>query len=885
MKITSIKTNLKKISISPPSAPLKKRTSNKKLDLSYQSDYSSLYNENNILNKNDLENEEYGYELDQSYDKNINIIQGNYNILCSNEKSNGENIEKNINKINKNNFIFKNERKILKYNINNIKDILPSYNINNNNGFIDNNSKYNDSNNINKEEYLYKDNIINQLKQYNYLDILKETLNNNCINDNNKYNIENNNNTDLISICNNYRAENKKIKKSIILQQILINEMKKEIETYKLEIENSTNKFLKEKKELNKIIENQKKEIDSIKKLNNIENDKFNGKKNREEINNCSIGQEENKNNLKEKNNIIKDIQNKNLNIIKINKDNTNNFIGDNNIIKEENFVKLINNSYMTIKQISNNIKFFNDNNLDDENIITKNLKDFIEHINSDNNGNISINDKLTIINEFNNIIKLELDLLFKYISNNNNTNLENLISDVDKSNNLNLNSNNLLPPENGQNNIRNSKVNTDNKKYYNNKIFKKIDIIINKNKLVKTNTIIDNLAKSKRFLNDNNRYKNINKSSDENVINKKNKSINNKIALSSNLLEKNSIVYKSNLSPLSLESSLNASNHNNFNSNYDRIMNKILDKNDIEENALNKIKNTKLNLKVKELADLITNNEPLNKKLKESNKSPPNSTFFKKFKKYKIPVPEDIKVSNTYNTNKIPVLNYINTNRNKFNEKRYRPIYKNTSGISGINHLNYTFDKIPVLSKHKTLNIKKNTSLSNNNVIKKIERNKISQLEYIKTDIKNNAEYIKITDIFKNSSNSNKISNSNTIDSKRNIEIIVDNIDKTPDKSLSSLENNSKYFNVKSNDNINDKNKPKIIIKPLKAKNKIISDLNGLTNEVMKPSFLKNNITMNMNINNNVEKDKGKPIFKEIKKLNLNLKTEIGEKKEKDEN
>ena len=247
MKITSIKTNLKKISISPPSAPSKKRSSNKKLDIPYKSDYSTLYNENNLLNKNDFENEEYGYELDQSYDKNINIIQGNYNILCSNEKSNGENIEKNINKINKNNFIFKNERKILKYNINNIKDILSSYNINNNNGFIDNNSKYNDSNNINKEEYLYKDNIINQLKQYNYLDILKETLNNNCINDNNKYNIENNNNPDLLSICNNYRAENKKIKKSIILQQILINEMKKEIETYKLEIENSTNKFLKEK--------------------------------------------------------------------------------------------------------------------------------------------------------------------------------------------------------------------------------------------------------------------------------------------------------------------------------------------------------------------------------------------------------------------------------------------------------------------------------------------------------------------------------------------------------------------------------------------------------------------------------------------------------------
>ena len=52
-----------------------------------------------VKNQNEMEKEEYGYELDQSYDNNVNLLKDNKNILSSftNDKSNGENIE-NMNK-------------------------------------------------------------------------------------------------------------------------------------------------------------------------------------------------------------------------------------------------------------------------------------------------------------------------------------------------------------------------------------------------------------------------------------------------------------------------------------------------------------------------------------------------------------------------------------------------------------------------------------------------------------------------------------------------------------------------------------------------------------------------------------------------------------------
>ena len=841
-----MKQNIKVISISPPSTSSKKKTFNKNEDIPLQLENITHYDKKNFMNKNDKEKEEYGYEIDQSYEK----------ILFSNEKSNGEDKDFiNIINANTNN----NKRKIIKNNINNNRNDIPINNYNN--GFIDNDTN-------NKKRYM------------------KYSKNNN-INDNNKHNFEKKIrkfNTIFISRGDNYKTDNKKMKKSLIVQQILINEMKKEIENLKFEIE----KAQKEKQELNKIIDNQKNEIDLIKKINNEKNneiEKFNGNKNLEENpNSYIIGKEDYKANIKENknSNIIKDLYNKKLNVIQLNNDNK---IIDKEF-KEDSFLKLIDNSFTTIKDISNNIKLFNEKNKNNDKIIIKQLKDFIEHINSDNNGNITLNDKLITINAFNNIIKLQLEQLFKYIKNNNTT-----ITNVDNNNNNNNNDihlNDCIEHENGlNNNTLEKKLNTENKNYNNKKMFKKIDITNNKIKIIKINNNFENESKRKQLImNDNFRYNNIiNKLKDENSISNSKKKPNlNQIVLSSNLLEKNSIVYKSNLSPLSLELSLNSSNYNNFNLNYDKIMNKILDKKENEGEQYNTIKNIKLNTKGKVLSDLVTKSESLTKNIKESNKSLPDSTLFKKFKKYKIPTPDDISMSNTSNNNnKMPGINYVNAIHNNNNEKRYRPLYKKTSGTSRINYLNYTFDKILNISKHGKTNIKYN-SLSNNHILRKMERNKINQLEYTKTDIKNknNSEYIKINDIFKKGTNSKKMSDSQMIKFNKDNQSIVANEDISQDKSISSTENKTKIYTFNKNEDIIQKKPIKFITQP-KTKNKILTDLNGLANEIMKPSFLKNNISILLN-KKSKEKDKERNIVKEIKNYNFNMNNEMMKKIENNE-
>jgi hypothetical protein len=68
-----------------------------KYELSVPKD-NTIYN---LKNQNEIEKEEYWYELDQSYDNNVNLLKENKNknLLTSftNDKSNGENID-NMNK-------------------------------------------------------------------------------------------------------------------------------------------------------------------------------------------------------------------------------------------------------------------------------------------------------------------------------------------------------------------------------------------------------------------------------------------------------------------------------------------------------------------------------------------------------------------------------------------------------------------------------------------------------------------------------------------------------------------------------------------------------------------------------------------------------------------
>ena len=516
----------------------------------------------------------------------------------------------------------------------------------------------------------------------------------------------------------------------------------------------------------------------------------------------------------------------------------------------EKNILKIIDNFYETIKIISNKIKIFIDNNNYLNNIfINKNLKDFINNINIGNNGNKSINDKLISLNEFNNIIYFELDILFKYIKD------KSISTDYSKNNNkycdntkyYNLNIlDNLKDSGNGQNNIINNNINTTKKKYYNERVFRKIDAIINKNRLNRlTKTTKNDLSKKECFMhyaNTSKPSKSINKSTDENLKNNNS----NIFIINSNLLEKNSVVYKSNLSPTNNKDLfLNNSNNKNFSLKYNELINKILNKDEIE-----KIKNNKLNTLVKELNNIIPGNKPL---IKDNISNESKLSLLKMCKKIKIPpLRENLKINNNND-------NLLSINNLTLKAKKSRSIYNRS-----INHINFTFNNIPFLTNYKETNYKsKIPIIENYNYInKRKETNSINKLHYIKTDIKNNNEYKKNKYLFQNLNNSNILFNSHnslTIESFSTIPSKYDDLrpDKIANKSFTSNDKNNVYFNI--NDNINKKFNPKIFLKQKKLKHKFMRNSNGLnnnSNNFIRQNLIKNHLSLTLNNNKNLEKD-----------------------------
>ena len=802
MKNASNKTNSKDLSASSPKVilpydnkikPINNKKKSSKFEMSSFKD-SSIQKMNN-KNEIEKEEEEYGYELDQTKidEDNLNSIKESNNpILSLHEKSNGDICNT---KINNNNFDkdndFPRQIKIEKNN-----DIISSYKY-----------LYNTSlNNKNIEQFIKKNNI------------------------------------DLLLFENQNLLDNKEIKKSIILQQILIIEMMKEIENLKIEKNHLKNQFEIAKKN---IIENYEEKINNIliNKINDIKINKNNYINENIKTDNGVFKEEE----YKKKFNLIKEQTLQDLKIKQLLKEN-NDYIQNENK-NESKILKVIDNFYETIKLISNKFKTLIDNN---NNIFfNKNLKDFINNINVDNNGNKSINDKLITLNEFNNIIYLELDILFNYIKD------KKISTDYAKNNNkyydnnkyYNLNTlDNLNDSGNGQNIIVNSNINTNKKKYYNERVFRKIDAIINKNRLTKTTKSKD-LSKKDHFIHYANTFKNINNNIENNLKNNNN----NIFILNSNLLEKNSVVYKSNLSPPpndNKDTFINNSNIDNFSLKFNELIKKILNKDEIE-----KIKNIQLNRKVNELNNMRTSNKPL---IKDNIGNDNKYSLLKICKKIKIPLPEKLKINNNVNDN------LILTNNLTLKEKKSRSIYKNNSGLKNINNLNFTsFDNMPFLTNYKETNYKsKIPVIENYNYInKKNERNKINELHYIKTDIKNNNEYLRIKDIFQKLNNSNILfnsCNSHTIESFQYLKIPSKNDDlrteKIGNKSFTSNDKNSICLNI--DENINKKFNPKIYLKQQKLKHKIIRNKKGLNNNFIRHSFLKNNLSLTLN-RNNLEKDK----------------------------
>ena len=250
-----------------------------------------------------------------------------------------------------------------------------------------------------------------------------------------------------------------------------------------------------------------------------------------------------------------------------------------------------------------------------------------------------------------------------------------------------------------------------------------------------------------------------------------------------------------------------------------------VVFRNSYISNNKNILNDSKENIdnKIKEVNELITNKNILTK----------DSINFKNQKKIKIPVPKlQINKTNSYISSA------------KLNEKSF----------------NY-FDNIPLkvkLNLNKTNKTKKQKKINYSNYDTSSnednDRNKKSQLEHIKTDINLNAhnehkldfEYIKLNLIFK------KMNHSNILTAE-----------------IKNTENSSKkYLDKKKNNNIFNKymnSAPKFL------KIKDIKKANGLADEVMKPSFLKTNISLTLN---NDEKDKDKYIFKDIKRYEIIKKT-----------
>ena len=467
---------------------------------------------------------------------------------------------------------------------------------------------------------------------------------------------------------------------------------------------------------------------------------------------------------LQEKNNLIIELKNKNTKLM-----NENQILQEklNKINNEKESNNFIDNLYENILQISKDLK---NNNETNSNLFNN---DFLKNINFENNGNFTNADKINNINKCIDFIKTEIRNMINNQKENKND--ERKIDNYEFIDNNNNNLNDLYNYENGLNNNDIKANNLDNKHKSNNFIYNE--------KLTKYN----------------NRY--ILSSSDLNI----NANLDNKMSLMQNknrfnlkkfFLEKNDVIYKSNL----------ISNSNN------------------SLNDSREILNTELNSKVKELSQFLNSNN--------NNLIGVQSTFLKKRKKLRIPFPK-FQINKTFNS----------ISQNNLNENNIKK-YENIS-------LKINLSKINKKKKKLILNYSSNAP---NNKEKK-DRNKNSNLEHINTDTdinlnnKNNKydfEYIKLNSLFKNLNNSNILPTG-----KKNVETSTRNKEAKNKRIISNLSGMKKIKNV-----------PKF----LKIKN--INEVNGLANEVMKPSFLKTDLSLSVNINE--EKDSDNYIFKDIKKYEI---------------
>ena len=558
------------------------------------------------------------------------------------------------------------------------------------------------------------------------------------------------------------KMENNKFKKSINEKKYInidIDENENDEELFELITEYtnllSENKKIKKSMILQQILINEmKKDMENLNSEKNINKNKY--LENNEDRNN---GDNNYKNILKEKNDLINELKNKNT---KLTNENQNLKIKINQILpinEKNNFIdNLYENIIKILKELENDNKK-NDNFFDNE---------LLKHINDDN-GNYSIIDKKNIINKFIEFAKSEFKNLFKFYKKKKEDKIK--IYNYDH---------NFEDSGNGINN-NDSKEKLSGKKdiFFNYSNFKLNDRLEN-SLLTKSNNryIFSNFDSSlnENSNNSNNEFNSmLDKNKDRSYLKKK-------------FLDKNGIIFKSNL----VSNSKNSLDSSKDNSNID------------------------LNLRIKEFKETI-------------NKKDYNISY-KNNKKIKIPTPK-VQINKT--------LNYITPD--KIYEKNIKQLETAPFKIK----LNKTI-------KSKITKKQLNYSACDKNNKKEKENNEKPNLEHIKTDLNVNnkygLEYIKLDLIFQN------LNNSSILSSQK----------KTKENSIKNLKSKKIEKNYKNKDTkINNNGIPKF----LKMKN--IKEVNGLTKEVMKQSFLKTDISQSIN-NNNKEKDTDNFIFKDIKKYEI---------------
>ena len=888
----------------------------------FKIDKLSLKIDNIKNDKNKIEKDLYNYEFEPSLDNSILTnakIQSKieYENKFENNKyidKNDDNLINKLIKLKKEKHIFKKDSK--ESNNYNLKEgnqydlnLLENFMLKNENELIE---KYNNilcENKRIKKSMIIQQILVNEMKKdleniklekskYNEKDLIKEE---NDINKNNNYKI-------IIqqknSIINELQNENMKLLNENLLLKEKLNEgqsqnhIETKIQNYfssgirksKFKIEKISHKIDNIKNEKNKI-ENELYNYEEEPNLENINltNNKVQPKIESENICDNNNYIDNNDDNLiskliklKKEKNIIKNDLKENNYYLKGNKNKLNNL--ENNMIKNKNeLIEEYNNILCENKRIKKSMIIqqilVNEMKKDLENLkLEKSKYSEKELINDENDSNKNNNYK-NLLQQKNNLINelqnenmklLNENLLLKEnLTENKNLKENKILDELFESikqtaiNLQNFNRINKIDINNDENNFLKNILEPINGKKENPLIEDKLSAINKFNEFLKIeNKILINHSKKEK--NDEmkiNEYTNIDKEfnglfKSENKFNYYNDKINKTTtALENRRTEK--INNKFNLSNFKYNDRLEKSLLTKYNNNNRYIVsNTDLD---LKENSYNKMKSllhkNKINLKKKLLEkegaafknSYISNNknilndskESIDNKVREisdliNNKKNIVITepiFFKKQKKIKIPVPK-LQINKTSS--------YISSE--KLNEKSFK--YFENIPLK----LKLNLNKINKEKKQKKMSYS-NYDTSNNDDNDN-ERNKKSQLEHIKTDININShhknkldfEYIKLNLIFKNMNNSNILS-----------------------AEIKNTENSSKkYLERQKNNNLFNKymnSAPKFL------KIKDIKKANGLANEVMKPSFLKTNISLTLN---NEEKENDKYIFKDIKRYEI---------------